>query len=55
MLIEQQPDARIDYIQICHQLTLEDQTHVDADSVLLLAVYVGKPRLLDNGFLLAES
>jgi len=51
MLIEQQPDARIDYIQICHQLTLEDQTHVDADSVLLLAVYVGKPRLLDNGFL----
>ncbi|MCD6188331.1 MAG: pantoate--beta-alanine ligase [Desulfuromusa sp.] len=55
MLIEQQPDARIDYIQICHQLTLEDQTHVDADSVLLLAVYVGKPRLIDNGFLQAES
>lgn len=50
--IEQQPDARIDYIQICHQLTLEDQNHVDADSVLLLAVYVGKPRLIDNSFLM---
>ncbi len=52
-LIEQQPDARIDYIQICHQLSLADQAQVDADSVLLLAVYVGQPRLIDNGFLLA--
>ena len=49
--IKKQPDARIDYIQICHQLTLQDQTHIDADSVLLLAVYFGKTRLIDNGFL----
>ncbi len=51
--IEQQPDARVDYIQICHQLSLEDQVKVDADSVLLLAVFVGQTRLIDNGFLLA--
>ncbi len=50
-MIRRQPDARIDYIQICHQLTLEDQAHVDADSVLLLAVYIGNTRLIDNGFL----
>jgi len=50
--IKKQPDARIDYIQICHQLTLQDQTHIDADSVLLLAVYFGKTRLIDNGFLM---
>jgi pantoate--beta-alanine ligase len=49
------PDARIDYVQICHQLTLEDQTHVDADSVLLLAVYIGKTRLIDNGFLVLNN
>ena len=51
-MVEQHPEARVDYIQICHQLSLEDQTDVDADSVLLLAVFVGKTRLIDNGFLL---
>jgi pantoate--beta-alanine ligase len=49
--IQQQADARIDYVQICHQLTLQEQISVDADSVLLLAVYIGKTRLIDNGFL----
>ncbi len=52
--IKNQPDARIDYIQICHQLTLQDQAHIDADSVLLLAVYFGKTRLIDNGFLVSD-
>jgi len=51
-MIEAQPDAQIDYIKICHQLTLQEQTAVDQDSVLLLAVYIGKTRLIDNGFLL---
>ena len=52
-LIESQPQAHIDYLQICHQLTLREQERVDADSVLLMAVFVGKTRLLDNGFLLS--
>lgn len=51
-LIEAEPDARIDYLQICDQHTLRDQERVDVDSVLLMAVFVGKTRLLDNGFLL---
>jgi len=55
VLIEQQPDARIDYLQICHQRTLADQLQVDADSVLLLAVYVGKTRLIDNGYLFPRA
>lgn len=50
--IEQQPEARIDYVQVCHQLSLEDQVSIDPDSVLLLAVFIGKTRLIDNGFLL---
>ncbi len=45
------PAARIDYLQICHQATLADQQQVDIDSVLLLAVVIGKTRLIDNGFL----
>ncbi|MCD6188300.1 MAG: pantoate--beta-alanine ligase [Desulfuromusa sp.] len=53
--IDQQPDVRIDYVQICHQLTLEDQNRVDADSVLLLAVFIGKTRLIDNSFLVIKN
>lgn len=52
-LILTQPEARIDYLQICHQATLRDQERVDADSVLLMAVFVGSTRLIDNGFLLS--
>ncbi len=43
--------ARLDYIKICHQLSLADQVQVDEDSVLLLAVFFGKTRLIDNSFL----
>ena len=51
-LIEAGPDARIDYVRICHRETLRVQACVDADSVLLLAAFVGKTRLIDNGPLL---
>ncbi len=50
-LIEAQPAARIDYLRICHDLQLIDQTTVDDSAVLLMAAYVGKTRLLDNGYL----
>ena len=43
---------RIDYVAICHQLTLEPQARIDADSVLLLAVFVGQTRLIDNSYLM---
>ncbi|PLX85194.1 MAG: pantoate--beta-alanine ligase [Desulfuromonas sp.] len=51
-LIDGEKDARIDYLQICHQLTLQEQARIDGDSVLLMAVFVGKTRLIDNSFLL---
>jgi len=51
-LFENCPDARIDYLQICHRATLREQPMIDADSVFLLAVFVGKTRLIDNGLLL---
>ncbi len=54
-MIGQQPEARIDYVQICHQLSLQDQPQVDEDSVLLLAVFIGKTRLIDNSYLKDET
>ena len=50
-LISGMPAARIDYLQICHQETLREQAQIDSDSVLLLAVFIGKTRLIDNSFL----
>lgn len=52
--IEREAETQVDYIQICHQLTLEGQSTVDRDSVLLLAVNVGKTRLIDNAYLFEE-
>jgi len=51
-MIDAQQDARIDYLLICHQATLREQERIDANSVLLLAVSIGKTRLIDNGSLL---
>lgn len=48
-LIASAPAARVDYIEVCHQFSLERQRQVDADSVLLLAVFIGQTRLIDNG------
>jgi pantoate--beta-alanine ligase len=50
--ISQEQDARIDYVEICHDLTLEAMTHVDKHSVLLVAVFFGSTRLIDNHYLL---
>lgn len=52
--ILREPDASIDYIQMCHKDSLEDQSVVGQDSVLLLAVKIGKTRLIDNAYLFAE-
>jgi len=54
-MIDAEPEARIDYLQICHRDTLRTQERVDADSMLLLAVFIGATRLIDNGPLLAGT
>lgn len=50
--IESQPGTRIDYVSIVDNNDLLDQERVDENSVLALAVYVGRTRLIDNGRLL---
>ncbi|MBN2644611.1 MAG: pantoate--beta-alanine ligase [Desulfuromonadaceae bacterium] len=53
-IISAQPSAQIDYIQICHDLTLQDMEMVDEHAVVLLAVRFGATRLIDNHYLLQQ-
>lgn len=43
--------ARIDYVQLCHPETLEDVSRIEGPTVLAMAVWVGKTRLIDNRML----
>lgn len=47
-MIEQQPDAVIDYIEIVDTKNLESQTELKGEVLIALAVQIGKPRLIDN-------
>lgn len=47
-----EPDLTIDYVKICHAQTLAEVETFDQESVMLLAVSVGKTRLIDNGSIL---
>jgi len=47
------PSARIDYIEIVDKKTFERVKTVGRDALLLLAVYIGKTRLIDNTLLKA--
>ncbi len=47
-MIEQQPDAVIDYIEIVDTATLESQRKLTGEVLIALAVKIGKPRLIDN-------
>ncbi len=48
------PDLKIDYLKICHRQTLQEMAVVDDNSVMLLAVKIGKTRLIDNHILNEE-
>jgi pantoate--beta-alanine ligase len=50
--IEKHPKAVVDYITIVNQYTLDRCEQVDEQSILTMAVKIGKTRLIDNGFLL---
>jgi pantoate--beta-alanine ligase len=46
-------DLKIDYVKICNAKSLKEVEILDQDSVMLLAVSVGKTRLIDNGNLIS--
>lgn len=45
--------GKIDYIKIVDSQTLQEADHVDSNSRMLLAVFFGKTRLIDNSALIA--
>ncbi|MDY6953560.1 MAG: pantoate--beta-alanine ligase [Thermodesulfobacteriota bacterium] len=52
-LILSYPGTKIDYVSLCDPETLEDVERVDEPSLMALAVWVGKTRLIDNAVLTA--
>ncbi|MFH2219049.1 MAG: pantoate--beta-alanine ligase [Pseudomonadota bacterium] len=50
-LIKSYPDTAIDYVSICDPETLVDMPTVNRPALMVLAVKVGKTRLIDNSLL----
>ena len=46
--INREPDAKIDYISLVHPGTLQDLKEVNHSALAVMAVKVGKTRLIDN-------
>ncbi len=53
-ILSEQPLIRIDYLKICDIETLEDIKIIEKESVLAIAAFVGKTRLIDNFVFLEE-
>ncbi|MDD5167972.1 MAG: pantoate--beta-alanine ligase [Syntrophales bacterium] len=47
-LISKHPYTQIDYVKICDAETMKDVIRLDGESVIALAVRIGKARLIDN-------
>ncbi|MDI6725860.1 MAG: pantoate--beta-alanine ligase [Smithellaceae bacterium] len=47
-MIEDMPDAEIDYAKIVGTATMREMTRINGEAVIALAVKVGKTRLIDN-------
>jgi len=48
LLIQEEPRAEIEYAVAAHPETLQEPTRIDGPVVLLLAVRIGRTRLIDN-------
>ncbi len=54
-LILGHPFTKLDYINLCHPVTLEDAKTIEGETLLALAVWVGKTRLIDNRLIGTED
>jgi pantoate--beta-alanine ligase len=50
--IGSRPHTKKDYVALCDPQTLEEVEQVDKPSLLALAIWVGKTRLIDNAILI---
>ncbi len=51
--MDKEPLARVEYISLCHPVSLEEVKKIDDEALLALAVWIGKARLIDNTILKA--
>jgi pantoate--beta-alanine ligase len=54
-LLRQTPDARADYIALAHPETLEPVVSLAEPTVVLLAIRIGKTRLIDNALIAPDG
>lgn len=47
-IIKKEKSARIEYVSIVNEETLEVQERIKGQALLALAVWIGKTRLIDN-------
>ena len=47
-VLEAEPLARIDYVEVVDSLTIEPVVEVKSGTLIAIAVYIGKTRLIDN-------
>lgn len=47
-LIRKEPPVKLDYLSICNPETLEEVKRLNGQSLIALAAYVGRARLIDN-------
>ncbi len=50
-IIEKESSTQIDYLEFCNGITLETTAVADKDTLMVMAVKVGKTRLIDNNLL----
>ncbi|MEZ6141091.1 MAG: pantoate--beta-alanine ligase [Zavarzinella sp.] len=50
-IVDAMPDARLDYIEIVDEQTLQPMTEIDRPALVALAVYFDQTRLIDNTIL----
>ena len=46
--IEKEPMAKIDYVKVVDALTMQQVEKIDGETLVAIAVYIGKTRLIDN-------
>lgn len=47
-VLAEEPLAKVDYVSVVHPETLEELDRIEGSAVVLLAVWIGKTRLIDN-------
>jgi pantoate--beta-alanine ligase len=47
-IIKQKPSAKIDYVSMVDTETLEDKNEIKGETLIAVAVWIGKTRLIDN-------